>query len=270
MIFVNEPLDEGLLQAVLPEWRVVCLARTASTNDEARRMAAEGTPDRTVILAEEQLAGRGRRGARWVSPRGRNGILSALVRPGPELPVEHWPRLTLAAALAGCDALDAVPGLSARAEIKWPNDLYLSGRKVAGILVESVVGAQGGAVVIGCGFNLNMQRTDFPPGLQETATSVWLECGGLLVDRARFLTDFLQALDYRCQEAASHFSSIRDEAWARSWLAERRVTLLAGGQELEGVVKGLGAGGELLLRMNDGEVRVIASADLVRPIQGGS
>lgn len=261
-----DPLDAAALRAALPGWDVVYLERTTSTNDEARRLASEGALDRTVVLAEEQTAGRGRRGARWVSPPGRNGIVSVLLRPGADFPPERWARLTLAAALAGCDALDAVPGLGAAAEVKWPNDLYLSGRKVAGILVESAWTSQGGFVVIGTGFNLNLEPMEFPGELRPVATSVWMERGGLAVDRTVFLTNYLRALHARCTQASADFPGMRDEAWRRSWLAQRRVTLTAAGQQLEGVVSGMGPEGELLLRSDDGVVRVISSADLIRPV----
>ena len=259
-------LDAGALRAALPGWQVVYVERLGSTNDEARRLAAEGAPDRTVVLAEEQTAGRGRRGARWVSPPGRNALVSVLCRPGAALPPEGWSRLTLAAALAGADALDAVPGLSARAEVKWPNDLYLSGRKVAGILVESAWASAGGHVVVGTGFNLNLAPGDFPEDLRASATSVWMERGGLPVDRTDFLIGYLRALEGRIAQAGEDFAGMRREAWGRSWLADRRVSLTAAGQVLEGVVCGLGPGGELLLRRDGGAVESIASADGVRPL----
>lgn len=262
----SAPLEESPLQTALPGWKIVCLPRTTSTNDEARRLAQEGAPGWTAVLAEEQTAGRGRRGAAWISPPGRNGIVSVLLRPGPALPPERWARLTLAAALAGCDAMDAVPGLSARAEVKWPNDLYLSGRKAAGILVESAWAADGGFVVIGTGFNLNLEPSDFPEELRPVATSVWMERGGLTVDRTVFLTNYLRALETRCGQAAGDFGSLKAEAWRRSWLAGKRVTLTSAGNVREGVVDGLGPEGELLLALDGGVVEVITSADLVRPV----
>ena len=262
----SDPLDAAALRAALPGWTLLCLDCTSSTNDEARRLAAQGAPDRTAVLADEQTAGRGRRGARWVSPAGRNALVSVLCRPSAALPPEHWSRLTLAAALAGCDALDGVPGLAASAEVKWPNDLYLSGRKVAGILVESAWAAAGGHVVIGTGFNLNLAPTDFPEDLRPTATSLWMERGGLTTNRTRFVIDYLRALEQRLAAAAADFPALLGEAWERSWLAQRRVQLTAAGHVVEGVVCGLGPAGELLLRRDGGAVESIASADLVRPI----
>ena len=264
---VSHSLDEGALQDALPGWHVICLECTTSTNDEARRLAVAGAPDRTVILAEEQTAGRGRRGTPWISPLGRNGIVSVLSRPGRGLPPAKWARLTLAAALAGCDAMDAVPGLGAAAEVKWPNDLYLSGRKAAGILVESAWAAEGGFVVTGTGFNLNLKPEDFPSRLQETATSVWIERGGLAIDRTVFLVNYLRALESRQLQAQAGFTEMKEEAWRRSWLAGKQVALTSAGQAMEGTVCGLGPEGELLLRLKEGEVIPVASADLVRPMR---
>ncbi len=265
----HKPLDGPRLAAELPEWRVICLDRTGSTNDEARRLAAEDAPHLTAVMADEQTAGRGRRGAVWISPPRRNALVSVLWRPDGALPPEHWARLTLAAALAGCDALEAEADSGGPAEVKWPNDLYLSGRKVAGILVESTAsGSGGGQVVIGSGFNLNLAPGDFPEGLRGAATSLWIERGGRAVDREAFLIRYLQALDRRGRQAATEFPALRDEAWRRSWLAGKRVRMRCAGEELEGVVEGLGNEGELLLREDGGGLRVIPSADLIRPVAG--
>ncbi|MES2706251.1 MAG: biotin--[acetyl-CoA-carboxylase] ligase [Verrucomicrobiota bacterium] len=265
----SEPLDLDRIRRALPDRRVEYFARTGSTNDEARRLALEGAPDGTAVLADEQSAGRGRRGARWVSPPARNLIVSVLRRPGAALPPERWARLTLAAALAGCDALDSTPGLSARAEVKWPNDLYLSGKKVAGILVESVMdGGGAGHVIIGTGLNLNLQPADFPGELRGAATSVWMENGGLAADRSAFAVLYLQALERRCRQVTEDFPAMPREAWERSWLAGKTIRLQSAGQELEGLAAGLGPEGELLLRLEDGKVRSITSADLVRVAEG--
>lgn len=264
------PLDSDRLRRAFPGRRIDYLVRTVSTNDTARQMADEGAEDGAVVLADEQTAGRGRRGARWVSPAARNLIVSVLRRPGPTLPPERWSRLTLAAALAGCDALDALPGFNARAEVKWPNDLYLSGKKVAGILVESaLIAGGGGHVVIGAGLNLNLQPGNFPPELRATATSVWIENGGRAVDRTAFAIAFLRALDRRIAQAADDFASMLESSWSRSWLAGKSVSLISGGQELDGTAVGLGPEGELLLVTEDGRQLTLSSGELVRVAGSG-
>lgn len=263
-------MDANRIRGAFPGRRMEYLLRTGSTNDIARQLAGEGAGDGTVVLAEEQTAGRGRRGARWISPAARNLIVSVLRRPSPALAPEHWSRLTVAAALAGCDALDALPGLSARAEVKWPNDLYLSGKKVAGILVESaLVAGGGGHVVIGAGLNLNLQPSDFPPELRATATSVWIENGGRMVDRTAFAISFLRALDRRIPQAADDFPGLLESVWNRSWLAGKFVTLISGGQEVDGTAVGLGSEGELLLVTGDGRQLTLSSGELVRVAGSG-
>jgi biotin-(acetyl-CoA carboxylase) ligase len=93
-----------------------------------------------------------------------------------------------------------------------------------------------------------------------------MERGGLTVNRTDFLTHYLQSLERRCGQAAGDFEAMKQEAWQRSWLAGKRVTLTTAGEERQGVVDGLGPEGELLLKRDDGAVEVIASADLVRPV----
>lgn len=260
------PMNPKDLESALQGWKLVYLEKTTSTNDVAKSLAAKGLSRRTVVMADAQTAGRGRRGSSWLSPSGRNGIVSMVLNPSPGLPPERWTRLTLAAALACCEVLDNIPGLAARAEIKWPNDVYLSGRKVAGILVESVWAADGGYVIIGTGININLEPRDFPAELQQTATSVWIERGGLTTGRTEFMLDYVKAFERRLDQASQHFEGMRQEAWSRSWLANRHVSLTSAGQQWDGKVIGLGPEGDLLLQTEDGVVKPISSADFVRPI----
>jgi BirA family transcriptional regulator, biotin operon repressor / biotin---[acetyl-CoA-carboxylase] ligase len=254
------------LESALKGWDLVYLETTTSTNDVAKALAAKGLTRRTVVIADAQTSGRGRRGSSWVSPSGRNGIASIVINPSPGLPPERWTRLTLAAALACCEVLDNIPGLAATAEIKWPNDVYLSGRKVAGILVESLWGTDGGYTIIGTGININLEPKDFPEELRPTATSVWIERGGLATERTAFILHYLAAFENRLDQASQDFDGMRQEAWSRSWLAHRKVRLTSAGREWEGTVIGLGPEGELQLQTEDEGVKTISSADLVRPI----
>src|SRR5215216_1447665 len=127
-----------------------------STNTEAARQAALGTPEGLCVLAREQTAGRGRRERTWASPKDAGLYLSVVLRPTVE--ARRWPLLTLAAALAVRDALRESCALAA--DIKWPNDLLAGGRKLCGILAETAEGARGRAVVLGVGVNL--RRGSFP------------------------------------------------------------------------------------------------------------
>jgi BirA family biotin operon repressor/biotin-[acetyl-CoA-carboxylase] ligase len=139
--------------------------RTDSTNTRARELAAAGAPHGTVVTAGEQSEGRGRQGRTWTSPPGRALLYSAIVRP---LEERHT-MLPLAVPLAVCEAAEELqPGI--KSGVKWPNDVFVEGRKLAGILIEAR--PQDGWAVIGIGLNLSIEPHEFPEELRETATSL--------------------------------------------------------------------------------------------------
>jgi BirA family biotin operon repressor/biotin-[acetyl-CoA-carboxylase] ligase len=138
---------------------------TDSTNSLARELAEAGAPGGTVVTAAEQTAGRGRQGRTWTAPAGGALLYSAIVRP---LERRHA-MLPLAAAVAACEAAERLEdGIECR--IKWPNDIWVGGRKLAGILIEAR--PQDGWAVIGVGLNLAISPEEFPPELRETAVSL--------------------------------------------------------------------------------------------------
>jgi len=140
-------------------------ARTDSTNTRARELAAAGAPHGTVVSAGEQSDGRGRQGRTWIAPPGRALLYSAIVRP---LGERHL-MLPLAVPLAVCEAAEELqPGIECR--VKWPNDVQVEGRKLAGVLIEAR--PQDGWAVVGIGLNLAISPAEFPPELRETATSL--------------------------------------------------------------------------------------------------
>lgn len=243
---------------------VVFHSETGSTNDDARVLALGSAAHGTMVVADAQSAGRGRRGAAWVSPPQRNLLCSVVLRPA--LPFEKWPRLTHACALAVCEALEALPDLPPP-QIKWPNDIYLSGKKVCGILVESVLDGRGGFAIAGVGVNLNLQAVDLPDELRDIATSVWLERGGRAASREDFAAHFHRRLMAQCARAADDFPALLSDCGTRSFLTGRRIRLTVAGREMEGTVTGSGPEGELLLRTAGGHEELIASADFVRALQ---
>jgi BirA family biotin operon repressor/biotin-[acetyl-CoA-carboxylase] ligase len=139
--------------------------RTDSTNERAKERAIAGAPGGMVITADEQTAGRGRRGNAWFAPPGSCLLYSALLRP---LTTDRAPLLPLAVPVAVCEAAEAVAPV--RCQVKWPNDIWVDERKVAGILVEAR--PDDGWAVIGVGLNVAIPQDDFPAELRETATSV--------------------------------------------------------------------------------------------------
>jgi BirA family transcriptional regulator, biotin operon repressor / biotin---[acetyl-CoA-carboxylase] ligase len=148
---------------------------TDSTNERAKLLAAEGAPHGTLVTADEQEAGRGRQGRLWTAPRGSSVLMSVVLRELDEL-------IPLTAAVAICEALPV------EAAIKWPNDVWIDGRKVAGILVEGR--PQDGWAVLGIGLNVTTEA--FPPELAETATS--LRLAGVETTPGEVLTGILGSL----------------------------------------------------------------------------
>jgi BirA family biotin operon repressor/biotin-[acetyl-CoA-carboxylase] ligase len=140
-------------------------AQTESTNTRARELAAAGAPHGTVVTAAEQSEGRGRQGRTWTAPAGKALLYSAIVRP---LDERHL-LLPLAAPLAVCEAAEALePGL--QCAVKWPNDVWVEERKLAGVLIEAR--PQDGWAVIGVGLNLSIAADEFPPDLRDKAVSL--------------------------------------------------------------------------------------------------
>jgi BirA family transcriptional regulator, biotin operon repressor / biotin---[acetyl-CoA-carboxylase] ligase len=141
-------------------------ARTDSTNTRARELAAAGAPHGTVVTAAEQSAGRGRQGRTWTAPPNKALLYSAIVRPLEE----HHVMLPLAVPLAVCEAAEQLrPDLECK--VKWPNDIHVEGRKLAGVLIEAR--PQDGWAVLGIGLNLSIQQNEFPPDLRDTAVSIF-------------------------------------------------------------------------------------------------
>jgi len=234
--------------------RIVVLEATASTNDDARRFAAEGAPEGTVIFAERQLAGRGRLGRTWDSPNRLGLYLSVLLRPADRL--DRIGRYPIAAAVAVCAACREFAG--DRVVLKWPNDVRAEGGKLAGILAEMRQGPSGADLVLGVGINVNQGGNDLPAALRASATSLRLLNHGVTVDRETVAAALLQSL-------AATIAGIRADAWpevAERFLryapdaTGRRVRLAAGG---EGVTSGLDTSGALRVETANGIVLAHAS-----------
>ncbi|NOY91136.1 MAG: biotin--[acetyl-CoA-carboxylase] ligase [Deltaproteobacteria bacterium] len=212
-------------------------ARTTSSMDEARRAAAEGAPHGHLILAEEQTEGRGSRGRRWSSPPGDDLYFSLVLRP--RLAPRARPPLTLAIGLGVATAVSAHAGVEA--QVKWPNDVWLEGRKCAGVLVEATLGAaEDDAVLVGVGVNVNRSRFD----LELTGATSLALASDRPQDRVRLLAEILQACEERLEALEEgRLEQVLDELRGRLALRQRRVRCGA----LEGVLHGVAPDGALLL-----------------------
>jgi BirA family biotin operon repressor/biotin-[acetyl-CoA-carboxylase] ligase len=237
---------------------ILVLAETGSTNDVAARLGRDAVAGGVLVVAESQTAGRGRFGRRWVSSAGRGLWLSLLLRP--ELPLERWPRLTTWAAVSTAAAVDE--GTGVRSAIKWPNDVQVSGRKVAGMLIElGTDDRQQPFAVVGIGINANQEPDDFPPELRGVAQSLRM-ASGAAIDRPALLARLLEELCVRWREVAGDFSTLVAEAERRSSLAGEWVRVQGPAGAIEGVAEGLNPDGHLLLRRADGEVVALQAGEV--------
>ncbi|NMA54440.1 MAG: biotin--[acetyl-CoA-carboxylase] ligase [Firmicutes bacterium] len=227
-----------------------------STNDQARQLARQGAAEGTIVVAEEQTAGRGRRGRAWVSQPGSGIFVSLILRPN--LIPAQAPLLTLTAAVAGAEAIRQLTGLPA--VIKWPNDLYVDGRKVAGILTE--MSSEMDTifyVVVGIGINVN--TSSFPTEVSASATSLALE-QGRSVCRRQLLQLLLEKLEYWYQILSADQDQIL-ERWRQLTITlGKRVSVYSPNFTVHGLALDIDHEGALLLETETGEKVKIFSGDV--------
>ena len=247
---------------------ILVFAETGSTNDVAARLARSGAAEGLTVFAERQTAGRGRMGRRWESMAHLGLWFSVVIRPG--LAASDWSRLTTWAAVAVANGIeDALASLCparppVRAEIKWPNDIHLNGRKAVGILIESSFGATGrdGYAVVGIGVNVNHTDADFPEELAGLAISMREAVGPNMppLNRSAVAVALLRRLDPHLLTA--DFPAIVAEAEARSCLMGKRVELQGGAGPLEGIAEGLEPDGRLRIRCLDGRTVLVCGGEV--------
>ncbi len=258
-------VDKVALRKVLGERlignRLLYFLTLTSTNDHARELAEDGWPEGTVVLSEEQTAGKGRTGRAWHSPPGLGLYVSVLLKP--LLAPEKVPLLTLMAALAGARGLKDT---GHEAQIKWPNDLILGARKVGGILADARFRPGAPAdVVVGLGLNVNHREADFPADLLPRAGSVRLHAGRE-VDRTEILARVLIRLDevYASLKAGEEAALLEAFQASCPMARGRQVTVHGEGEPIRGETGGVGAGGALRIITSSGVREVRAGEVTVR------
>jgi len=238
--------------------KILRYATLPSTNSEAASLALAGAAEGQCVVADEQTAGRGRLLRQWISPKDAGLYFSVLLRPS--LPPERWPLISLMAALAVQSALANVAHLET--DIKWPNDLLANGKKISGILVESVETKSGRAIVLGIGINL--RSAALAPELIDIATSVE-SVTGRRVDREVVLIALLDALKTyysKLQAIGGEEVVIKDWSARSSYAAGKRIRVSNGDEVIEGVTQGLEPDGALRLKADDGQMRIIRAGDV--------
>lgn len=231
---------------------IVRIGEVESTNDVARVLALAGVPEGAVVVARRQTRGRGRWGRAWAAPPG--GVwCSVLLRPTATHP---WGLLSLAVAVGAAEAIEKTTGV--KTGIRWPNDLVVDGRKVAGVLLEGA----GDAVIVGIGINANVPLDALPEDVAPRATSLHLATGQP-VDSDGLREAVVGRLMhwYRIWSAGGRGTT---EAWRRRDVSRgTRVTAGSPGRTVEGIAEGIDGDGALLLRLASGEIRRVLTGDLI-------
>jgi BirA family transcriptional regulator, biotin operon repressor / biotin---[acetyl-CoA-carboxylase] ligase len=233
--------------------------RIDSTNTAALRMASAGARHGTVVLAEEQTAGRGRFGRTWYSEKSSGIYVSIILRP--PLAPSAAPVLTLMAGVAAQAAIERVTGLVA--DIRWPNDLLLNGKKLCGILTEMKAEVDRlHAVVIGIGINVN--HRGIPDELRPIATSLRLE-GGKVYSRTQILVALLREIEQNYELLLREGNQAITERWmaVSSYAQGKRIRVLTGNGEFQAVTAGLEANGALRIRHDDGREEPLVAGEIV-------
>lgn len=260
------PMEVGSLLTTERMGReILYFSRIDSTNQYAKKIAEEGADDGTLVIADEQTAGKGRSGRSWVTPPGAAVSFTLVLRP--KLPPENISMVTLVMGLAVANALRKLYGLNAG--IKWPNDVVVSGRKICGILTEmSAEIREVHYIVIGTGINVNIAH--FPEEIRKTATSLSLELGRD-VNRAELIAEIMKEFEhlYGLFEERGSLKDLREKYNSICVNREQDVRVLDPKGERIGRSHGINDEGILIVELEDGSILEVSSGEVsVRGIYG--
>lgn len=239
---------------------IICLKETESTNQVAFKMAEGGAAEGTVVIADAQSAGKGRLGRIWLSPEGVNLYCSVVLRPA-IAPMAAC-QLTFLSVVAVARAIQDCTTL--QPQIKWPNDILINGKKVAGLLNEMNAETEKvNFVVLGIGVNLNLKMSSISESLLRHPATSLLEEGGVEVDRLAFTRSLLTELDRLYDVFLREGEGpVRAEWLERSAIQGRSVRVSQGEREFTGVVQGVDSFGALLVQLSDGRIETVLSGDV--------
>jgi BirA family biotin operon repressor/biotin-[acetyl-CoA-carboxylase] ligase len=231
-----------------------------STNDYAHKLAKEGAKEGTIVLSESQTKGKGRLGRTWFSPPGANIYLSVILRP--QMPTSQITLITFASAIAVAKSIRDIANLDA--DIKWPNDILIRGKKVAGILSE--MGAEKDKVkfaIVGIGINVNLDKKDIPLELIDKATSTKIESNSL-IDRTNLICRVIENLEewYNLFERKG-INDIIKEWKSLAITIGRDVKVQSGNSFVEGRAVDIDENGALLIKDRNGVIQKVLSGDVI-------
>jgi len=254
-----QEIQEGLKTNFIGRNNVVYFKETDSTNTRAEHLANEGAPEGTVVIADTQTQGRGRRGRSWFSPPGAGIYASLILRP--RLAPNEAPKLTLMTSVAAVETLRAFTALAVT--IKWPNDVLIHEKKVAGILTE--INAEMDKihyVIIGIGMNINTPLKAFPGDIRKIATSLLIETGNRF-SRVSILRDYLERFEKCYDEFANEgFNPLMSRWRALTDIIGKRISVDVIHSTYTGIVRDIDEDGFLILQDRDGNLKKIISGDI--------
>ena len=228
-----------------------------STNTTAMELASKSKAEGMVVIAETQTGGRGRLGRKWISPK-RNLYLSVILRPA--IPTHKAPLITMAGAVAVASAIRSVCGVTAG--IKWPNDILISGKKVCGLLTEmSAEQDRIRHIVLGIGVDVNMMPDELPPDVRALTTTL-SDATGSTVNRTVLLRQLLRDLDHWYRKFLVQDADVLAEWKKLNVTFGRRITVSGTGELFEGIAQGIDEDGRLIVRQDNGALRMIAAGDV--------
>ena len=259
----------AILKMLHTDWagkNPVFRAVTGSTNTDAAELAAAGAVHGTLVIADRQQAGRGRRGRVWESPAGENVFMSIVLRP--RIPAEKAPMLTLVMALALAEGISAISGV--QAGIKWPNDIVMHRHKICGILTEMHMNSDGSIrdVVIGVGINVNMQ--EFPASIRDMAGSLYTETGEKY-DRNELIASVMEHFEknYDIFAEAESLAPLKAAYEKRLLNLGQEVRVLDSAGEYTGRALGITLTGELTVESENGNITEVNAGEVsVRGLYG--
>lgn len=262
---LREP-DRLSMHQIVRELKTTRLGRSiylkgtvSSTQSVAQELASRGEPEGTLVIAEEQTAGRGRMGRSWLSPRGKGIWMSLILKPN--IPLQVVPQLTILTAVAVCRALNKQ--VKVDIGIKWPNDLLIEGKKVCGILLESSGEDERlRHVIAGIGISVNLLQADFPTELLEKSTSLRI-ADGEPFDRARLICAVLEEFEHLYRLFLEQgFMAVKLLWEALSVTINRRILAESTRGPVEGIALGLDDYGALRIELPTGEIVSVFSGDI--------
>ena len=269
IVSAPDVMDAAELKSIWkPKWvgcEILYFDSIDSTNTKAQELAEKGYPSGTLVVADKQIAGKGRRGRNWESPSGCGIFMTLMLKP--DINPNNASMLTLVSALAVAKALADITGKDAK--IKWPNDIIINGKKLVGILTEMSTQIDYiNHVTIGVGINVNL--TEFPEEIRETATSLRLECGHV-VKRAPLIAAVMKRFEQNYTVFLEHgdLSGLKERYSELLVNKDREVRILGAKEQYNAYALGINQTGELIVRKEDGtEEAVYAGEVSVRGVYG--